>query len=134
MYFVVLKFFSLVLIPTSFMGASIDSKQYPDILISGLCLVALTLCNPWTAAFQVPPDPGIKPWFLSLQVDSLPAELPGEPDTLIAAATGAKSLQSCLTLCDPIDGSPPDSPSLRFSRQEHWHGLPFPSPMCESEK
>ena len=25
------------------------------------------------------------------------------------AATAAKSLQSCLTLCDPIDGSPPGS-------------------------
>ena len=25
-------------------------------------------------------------------------------------------------------------PSLRFSRQEHWSGLPFPSPMQESEK
>ena len=25
-------------------------------------------------------------------------------------------------------------PSLRFSRQEHWIGLPFPSPMHESEK
>ena len=24
--------------------------------------------------------------------------------------------------------------SLRFSRQEHWSGLPFPSPMHESEK
>ena len=23
--------------------------------------------------------------------------------------------------------------SLGFSRQEHWSGLPFPSPMCESE-
>ena len=46
----------------------------------------------------------------------------------------AKSLQSCLTLCDPRDGSPPGSPSLGFSRQEHWSGLPFPSPMQESEK
>ena len=27
-----------------------------------------------------------------------------------AAAAAAKSLQSCLTLCDPIDGSPPSSP------------------------
>ena len=27
-----------------------------------------------------------------------------------AAAADAKSLQSCLTLCDPIDGSPPGSP------------------------
>ena len=26
------------------------------------------------------------------------------------------------------------SPSLGFSRQEHWSGLPFPSPMRESEK
>ena len=25
-------------------------------------------------------------------------------------------------------------PSLGFSRQEHWSGLPFPSPMKESEK
>ena len=57
-----------------------------------------------------------------------------------AAATAAKSLQSCLTLCDPIDGSPPGRahhrriPSLGFSRQEHWSGLPLPSPMHESEK
>ena len=27
-----------------------------------------------------------------------------------AAAAAAKSLQSCLTLCDPIDNSPPGSP------------------------
>ena len=51
-----------------------------------------------------------------------------------AAAAAAKSLQSCPTLCDPIDGSTPGSPSLGFSRQEHWSGLPFPSPMHESEK
>ena len=51
-----------------------------------------------------------------------------------AAASAAKSLQSYPTLCDPIDSSPPGSPSLGFSRQEHWSGLPFPSPMCESEK
>ena len=51
-----------------------------------------------------------------------------------AAAATAKSLPSCPTLCDPRDGSPPGSPSLGFSRQEHWHGLPFPSPMHESEK
>ena len=52
---------------------------------------------------------------------------------LFTAAT-AKSLQSCPTLCDPIDGSPPGSPVPGFSRQEHWSGLPFPSPMHESEK
>ena len=52
----------------------------------------------------------------------------------IVAAAAAKSLQSCPTLCDPIDSSPPGSPALGFSRQEHWSGLPFPSPMHESEK
>ena len=46
----------------------------------------------------------------------------------------AKSPQSCPTLCDPIDGSPPGSPTLGFSRQEHWSALPFPSPMHESKK
>ena len=52
--------------------------------------------------------------------------------SLLAAA--AKSLQSCPTLCDSIDGSPPGSPSLGFCRQEHWSGLPFPSLVHESEK
>ena len=52
------------------------------------------------------------------------------------AAAAAKSLQSCLTLCDLIDSSPPGSPfpSLAFSRQEYWSRLPFPSPMHEGEK
>ena len=96
----------------------------------------------------------------------------------------AKSLQSCLTLCDPVDGSPPGSPvprllqartlewvaisfsnawqwkvkgkllshvwflatpwtvayqappSMGFSRQEYWSGVPLPSPcylMLQSE-
>ena len=93
-----------------------------------------------------------------------------------AAAAAAKSLQSCPTLCDPIDGSPLGSsvpgilqarilewvaisfsnawkwkvkvkllsharllatpwtaayqapPSMGFSRQEYWSGLPLPSP------
>ena len=96
----------------------------------------------------------------------------------IAKKVAAKSLQSCLTLCDPIDGSPPGSPvpgilqartlewvaisfsnawkwivkakllsrvrllvipwtaahqpppSMRFSRQEYWSGVPMPS-LCD---
>ena len=96
---------------------------------------------------------------------------------IIATAATAKSLQSCPTLCDPIDGSPPGSPdpgilqartlewvaisfsnagkwkvkvkslsrvrllatpwttayqappSMGFSRQEYWSGLPLPSPL-----
>ena len=37
-----------------------------------------------------------------------------------------KSLQSCLTLCDPMDCSPPSPLSMGFSRQECWRGLPCP--------
>ena len=36
--------------------------------------------------------------------------------------------QSCPTLCDPVDCSPPAPPPMGFSRQEYWSGLPFPSP------
>ena len=50
------------------------------------------------------------------------------------SAAAAKLLQSCPTLCDPIDGSPPGLPSLGFSTQEYRSGLPFPSPLHESEK
>ena len=99
--------------------------------------------------------------------DSLPAEPPGKHYS--------KSLQSCPTLCNPIDGSPPGSPipgilqartlewvaiffnawkwkvkvkllscvwlwatpwtaayqappSMRYSRQGYWSGVPLPSP------
>ena len=96
-----------------------------------------------------------------------------------AAAAAAKSLQSCPTLCDPIDSSPPGSPvpgilqartlewvamsfsnawkwkvkvkslslvrllatpwtvayqappSMGFSRQEYWSGVPLPSPTLQ---
>ena len=95
----------------------------------------------------------------------------------VSAAAAAKSLQSCPTLCDLIDGSPPGSPvpgilqartlewvaisfsnawkwkgkgkslscvrlfatpwtaayqtppSMGFSRQEYWSGVPSPSPI-----
>ena len=43
-----------------------------------------------------------------MQIDVRMKKEPGS--SCIAAATAAKSLQSCLTLCDPIDGSPPGSP------------------------
>ena len=34
---------------------------------------------------------------------------------------------ACLTLCHPMDRQAPLS--MGFSRQEHWRGLPFPSPV-----
>ena len=44
-----------------------------------------------------------------------------------AAAAAAKSLQSCPTLCDPIDGSPPGFPSLGFSKARtlEWVAISF---------
>ena len=51
-----------------------------------------------------------------------------------AAAAAAKSLQSCPTLFGQLMAAHQAPPSLGFSRQEHWSGLPFPSPMRESEK
>ena len=75
---------------------------------------------------------GSNPYLLHWQADSLPLSHPGRKDTYMCmaealcyspetittlligyAAAAAKSLQSCPTLCDPIDGSPPhpwDSP------------------------
>ena len=39
--------------------------------------------------------------------------------------------KSCLTLCHPMDCSPPGS--MEFSKQEYWNGLPFPSPGGSSQ-
>ena len=42
-------------------------------------------------------------------------------------AAAAKSLQSCLTLCDPIDGSPPGSPvpGILQARTLDWVAISF---------
>ena len=44
-----------------------------------------------------------------------------------AATADAKSLQSCLTLCDPIDGSPPVSPipGTLQARTLKWVAISF---------
>ena len=39
--------------------------------------------------------------------------------------------QSCPTLCDPWTVVHQTPPSMGFSRQEYWNGLPFPSPIVE---
>ena len=48
-----------------------------------------------------------------------------------AAAATAKSLQSCPTLCDPIDGSPPGSPfpEILQARKLEWVAISFSSSM-----
>ena len=44
-----------------------------------------------------------------------------------AAAAAAKSCQPCLTLCDPIDGSPPGSPipGILQARTLEWVAISF---------
>ena len=46
---------------------------------------------------------------------------------LKAAAAAAKSLQSCPTLCNPIDGSPPGSPvpGILQARTLEWVAISF---------
>ena len=53
---------------------------------------------------------------------------------IAAAAAAAKLLQLCLTLCDPIDGSPPGSPipGILQARTLEWFAIS--SPVHESEK
>ena len=48
-------------------------------------------------------------------------------NTAAAAAAAAKSLQSCPTLCDPIDGSPPGSPvpGILQARTLEWVAISF---------
>ena len=70
------------------------------------------------------PNPGIEPKSLHLlhwQTDSLTLCHPG------STAVAAKSLQSCLTLCDPIDGSPPGSPvpGILQARTLEWVAISF---------
>ena len=51
----------------------------------------------------------------------VPAQRNNQNDQTISA-------QSCSTLGDPLDDSPPGPLSTEFSRLEYWSGLPFPSP------
>ena len=56
-------------------------------------------------------------------------EPPGKPQGVcyLVAAAAAKSLQSCLTLCDPIDSSPPGSPvpGILQARTLEWVSISF---------
>ena len=67
---------------------------------------------------------------LSKNYSSLPLFIEGASQDLqwmSETAAAAKSLQSCLTLCDPIDGSPPGSPvpGLLQARTLEWVAISF---------
>ena len=62
--------------------------------------------------------------YKELLINLLSTENPSKDHS--AAAT-TKSLQSCLTLCDPIDGSPPGSriPGILQARTLEWVAISF---------
>ena len=61
-------------------------------------------------------------------------EQPTECRQTSAAAAAAKSLQSCLTLCDPIDGSPPSPAVPGILQARTLACVAISSSMHESEK
>ena len=74
------------------------------------------------------PDPGIKLRSPALTGVFFTTEPPGKPNEHLYTAT-AKSLQSCPTLCDPIDGSPPGSPApgILQAKTLEWGAIAFSS-------
>ena len=86
----------------------------------------------WSGFPSPPPedlhDPEIKTTSPALQAESLPLSHPGSP-CLTWTAAAANSLQSCLTLCDPIDGSPPGFPvpGILQARTLKWVAISFSS-------
>ena len=52
---------------------------------------------------------------------------PGESSNFLSSAAAANSLQSCPTLCDPIDGSPPGSPipGILQAKTLEWVAISF---------
>ena len=82
-----------------------------------------------TFAFQIPHMIEII-WYLSFSF-----WLPLLGMLISAAAAAAKSLQSCPTLCDPIDGSPPGSPvpGILQARTLEWVAISFSNAWVKSE-
>ena len=61
-------------------------------------------------------------------------EIASDIETLLLLLLLLLSHFSRVRLCaTPETAAHQAPPSLGFSRQEHWSGLPFPSPMHESE-
>ena len=75
------------------------------------------------------PTQGLNPCLLhrlNWLAGSLPLAPPGKPITCIKSESVVT--QSCPTLFNPMDCSPPGFSVVDFSRQEYWSVLPFPSP------
>ena len=79
--------------------------------------------NSWSILFNLYPLTHFPPLEIIFEVNPRHITL----CTSAAAAAAAKSLQSCQTLCDPIDGSPPGSsiPGILQARTLEWVAISF---------
>ena len=72
---------------------------------------------------------GFRPQLLVLLTQTEPRDCSTMPgfSLFLSAAAAAKSLQSCLTLCGPIDGRPPGSPvpGILQARTLEWVAISF---------
>ena len=61
--------------------------------------------------------------------EMITSSLKRQQPLLAAAAAAAKLLQSCPTLCNPTDGSPPGSPvpGILQARTLEWVAISFPN-------
>ena len=113
--------------------------------------------TPWTVAHQLPlsvgfsrqeywsgksfpspgdlPNPGIEPRSLELQADSLSkwqssdnVSLPPPSPKIETQKVKVNSLSRVRLFATPWTVAYQAPPSMAFSRQEYWSGLPFPSP------
>ena len=75
------------------------------------------------------PDPGLNRGLLHCRQILCQLIYQGSPEE--PSVQSLSHVRLCVT---PQTEAHQASPSLGFSRQEHWSGLPFPSPMHESEK
>ena len=93
----------------------------PDSSVRGIFQARILEWLPFPSP-GVLPDPAIEPTSPASAGRSCTAEPPEKP-----SAAAAKSLQSCPTLCDPIDGSPPGSPvpGILQARTLEWVAISF---------
>ena len=68
-------------------------------------------------------------WKLSQHFSQhLKKQLTDRVQSFLQESKESEVVQSCPTLCDPWTIAHQAPPSMGFSRQEYWSGLPFPSP------
>ena len=124
------------------------------LLLFSRSVVSDSFVIPWTVAHQAPlssgfprqeywnklpfpfpgdlPDLGIEPVSPALAGGFCTTEPPGTPTSLLLLLLSCFSrVRLCVTPWTAAHQAPL---SLGFSGQEHWSGLPFPSPMHENEK